>query len=111
MNKILSWLLLLTLVTSLTFSSVITVSAAGESGNYTDEQLAAHDYTLYYVDCGDATTSTADPGDKIGLYQSVTDKAYGEDTTGFSINAPGPNPSPFRRKALSIDKERCCHIR
>ncbi|MEZ0537359.1 family 43 glycosylhydrolase [Caldicellulosiruptoraceae bacterium PP1] len=49
-----------------------------------DEQLASHDYVFYYVDCGDQTPSTPDPGDKMGLYQSVTDKAYGIDTTGYS---------------------------
>lgn len=110
MRKILSWLLVLTFI----FAVVIPVSASTLSSNdinqelgvtntssdsssvqssvyssvydsvYNDEQLAAHDYIFYYVDCGDQTPSTPDPGDKIGLYQSVTDKEYGVDTTGYS---------------------------
>ncbi|MEG6567997.1 S-layer homology domain-containing protein [Thermoanaerobacterium saccharolyticum] len=110
MKRILSWLLVLTFI----FTAVIPVSASMLSSNdinqelgvtntssdsssvqssvyssvydsvYNDEQLAAHDYIFYYVDCGDQTPSTPDPGDKIGLYQSVTDKEYGVDTTGYS---------------------------
>ena len=53
------------------------------SGNYTHSELASADYILYNVDCGDTTPSVPDAGEKMGLNQSVTDRAYGTDTTGY----------------------------
>lgn len=58
--------------------------------------FAADDVTYYFVDCGDYTVDSITPGadttddtsddsDALGIYQSVTDKAYGADaTTGKS---------------------------
>jgi len=79
-----SRLLQLILITSLCCTSATTVSAdAGPTdtpdGVYTEEQLATHDYTLYYADSGDVTPAEADVGDVIGINQSVTDQVYGLD--------------------------------
>lgn len=48
------------------------------------EELAANDYVLYFVNCGAGNVSSVASGDHMGLYQSVTDKVYGSDTTGYS---------------------------
>ncbi|MBP0989121.1 MAG: dockerin type I repeat-containing protein, partial [Oscillospiraceae bacterium] len=39
----------------------------------------------YFVDCGDAVTSTVSTGDKFGLFNSLTEQMYGADTvTGMA---------------------------
>jgi|GEM_PF-1825775 len=90
-----SKLLLLPLLSSLTLTQALTgIAAADDSsaaGGYTDEQLAAHHYTLYYADAADASPAQPDPGDVIGLYQSVTDQAYGTDPVTGKIWGYGPS--------------------
>jgi fibronectin type 3 domain-containing protein len=69
--------------------------------NNIDELLPQHDYIYYYVDCGDPTPTTPDPGDKMGLFQSVTEQAYGLDVTGFcwgygpETEAGGPSTDKY----------------
>ncbi|PWW07285.1 glycosyl hydrolase family 43 [Paenibacillus cellulosilyticus] len=78
-----SKLLMLPLLSSLTFTQALTgIAAAADSSasGYSDEQLAAHHYTYYYADAADASPSEPDAGDVMGLYQSVTDQAYGTDS-------------------------------
>ncbi|MBD3919996.1 family 43 glycosylhydrolase [Paenibacillus sp. PR3] len=77
-----SKLMMLPLLSSLTLTQALTgIAAAADSsaGGYSDEQLADHHYTLYYADAADASPTQPDPGDVMGLYQSVTDQAYGTD--------------------------------
>ena len=45
---------------------------AGDTDNV-DESLA------YFVDCGDYDVTTLSEGDSFGIYNRVTDQAYGED--------------------------------
>jgi len=52
------------------FAPLTGVFAAEES---TDSNLA------YFVDCGDFDVSTLSEGDKFGIYNTVTEQAYGED--------------------------------
>lgn len=80
--------LLLPLLSSIMLTPALTgaaVSAADPSvSSYSDEQLAAHQYNLYYADAGDGSPSQPDTGDVIGLFQSVTDQALGVDPiTGY----------------------------
>lgn len=37
---------------------------------------------VYFVDCGDFNPETVPEGEKLGSSQSVTDRIYGQDTTG-----------------------------
>ena len=49
-----------------------------------EEEFIENDYIVYYVNCGATITDRVADGDKMGLYQSVTDQAYGEDAvTGY----------------------------
>ena len=50
----------------------------------TNEVLAKNDFILYYVNCGASIVDKVAEGDKMGLLQSVTDKLYGMDSTGYS---------------------------
>jgi beta-xylosidase len=50
----------------------------------TREELVANNYVLYLADCGSVAADKVGEGDKLGLYQSVTDKEYGLDSTGYS---------------------------
>lgn len=45
----------------------------------TESELIANDYVLYFANCGAAIVDSVSSEDKMGLYQSVTDKEYGED--------------------------------
>jgi hypothetical protein len=46
---------------------------------YTEEQLKNNNYVVYFVNAGDTTPTTAESGDKLGLYSSSTEQAYGKD--------------------------------
>ena len=63
-------------VVSITFSSI-----SGESAKVNDYIYSQRfvNNTLYFVDCGDYTPTTTSAGDYFGMYNSVTDQAYGAD--------------------------------
>lgn len=84
------------------FAPLSGVFAAEEN---TDSALA------YFVDCGDFDVSTLSAGDKFGIYNTVTDQAYGEDPgTGKkwgivdTVSSPLKNgTSPSALKAAYTD--------
>lgn len=43
--------------------------------------FAANDTLYYFVDCGDYNTATLTDGETFGIYNSVTEQAYGADAT------------------------------
>ncbi|MHA7965535.1 S-layer homology domain-containing protein [Paenibacillus sp. CAU 1782] len=47
--------------------------------NWTEQELKANDYILYFVNAGDSTPATVEGNDKFGLYASVTEQVYGPD--------------------------------
>jgi hypothetical protein len=50
-----------------------------------EAELRANDYILYFVNAGDPTPATVEGTDKLGLYASLTEQAYGIDAgTGKS---------------------------
>ncbi|OBR67619.1 hypothetical protein A7K91_22330 [Paenibacillus oryzae] len=49
------------------------------SSDWTEQELKANDYILYFVNAGDATPATLEGNDKLGLYASVTEQVYGPD--------------------------------
>ena len=63
-------------VVSVTFSGV-----SGDSARVCDYIYSQRfvNHTLYFVDCGDYTPATTSAGDYFGIYNSVTDQAYGAD--------------------------------
>ncbi|GMK37490.1 hypothetical protein PCCS19_05440 [Paenibacillus sp. CCS19] len=81
--KAMTRLLLLPLLSSLSLAPALAGAAAAEAAptaaGYSAEQLAAHQYNLYYADAGDGSPSQPDAGDALGLLQSVTDQTYGAD--------------------------------
>lgn len=54
------------------------VEVNGESNSLKFDLLDNNTY--YFVDCGDHDPTTISEGDEFGLYNSVTDQVYGEDT-------------------------------
>lgn len=65
----------------LAVSMVLGLTAAPERKIYAAEP---EDGLVYFVDCGDFNPQTVPEGEKLGSDQSVTDKIYGEDSTGKS---------------------------
>lgn len=47
--------------------------------NWSEQELKANDYILYFVNAGDSTPATVEGNDKFGLYASVTEQVYGPD--------------------------------
>ena len=79
--------------TQLLLSPLSGVFAAEET---TDSTLA------YFVDCGDFDVSTLSEGDKFGIYNTVTDQAYGEDPgTGKKWGIVDTVSSPLKNGTAS----------
>ena len=56
-----------------------------DGNQFSEEEIAANDYILYLVDVASKDTSVVPDGEKLGLYQSVTDKEAGVDA-GTGLN-------------------------
>lgn len=64
--------------------AVVEVNGQSDSPKFVlkDEDVSAKLY--YFVDCGDHNPATVSTGDKLGANNSVTDRIYGEDSTGYN---------------------------
>ncbi|GIO15749.1 hypothetical protein J19TS2_53040 [Cohnella xylanilytica] len=69
--------LLLASSAALSFAPSVRASAAADDG--WEQKLRENDYILYFVNAGDPTPATAEAGDRIGLYASLTEQTYGPD--------------------------------
>ena len=54
-------------------------AAAAVGDEFTEAELKANDYIIYFVNAGDTTPRTVEGNDKLGLYTSVTEQVYGVD--------------------------------
>ncbi|MCA0757115.1 S-layer homology domain-containing protein [Paenibacillus sp. N4] len=83
MKKWMSTALSCTLAASVLTAAAPVYAAAEEGGaaeaDFTEQELKANDYILYFVNAGDSTPATAEAGDKLGLYASLTEQAYADD--------------------------------
>lgn len=74
----------------------------------TTEELIANDYVLYFVNCGAQIVDQVEAQDRLGLYQSITDKEFSLDTTGYTWGRrpsdPNSNPVSGGTKT-SLNKE------
>ncbi|HCA69627.1 MAG TPA: hypothetical protein DEP17_04210 [Lachnospiraceae bacterium] len=55
-------------------------SDKNETVELTQVSLIQNDFIVYFVNCAAGKVTEADAGDIMGLYQSVTDQRYGEDS-------------------------------
>ena len=61
--------------------AVFEVNDQSDSPKFEPAKAAAK--TIYFVDCGDHDPSTVSSGDTLGTHNSVTDKIYSKDSTGY----------------------------
>ena len=79
-KKIVATVLSCTIMTTLLQTTVLAQNKELIKNNGLEE----NDYILYFANCGTSNNGEVSEGDKIGLYQSNVDQAYGEDNiTGY----------------------------
>ncbi|WP_127794578.1 glycoside hydrolase [Agromyces sp. LHK192] len=102
-------------------NQAFTLLPANEGGDAafpeaTLDDLIEHDFTLYFANSGAVTTDAVDTTDRMGLYQTRSDQAFGtEAATGASwgyVSSPTSNPvrgssseSVNRTDTLLVDEE------
>ena len=65
--------------------AVFEVNGESMSPQFDVQDIPEDTRTVYYfVDCGDHDPSTVSEGDEFGILNTVTDRIYGEDETGYS---------------------------
>ncbi|HUC92840.1 MAG TPA: family 43 glycosylhydrolase [Paenibacillus sp.] len=62
------------------FAAETVAGPSAAAAPFTEQQLKDNDYILYFVNAGDRTPESAEAGDKLGLYASVTEQTYGPDS-------------------------------